>query len=226
MFSIFKKKEKATFYFSGHPPKNRIDSFILEFIKPVFEKHQFKFKESDFSFEKAKDDFKQAIHFKRSRYNSKDEIVRFDIIFSLFDKNYNEWHKTFYKEKAATSQLYGQSAAHIKAWDTKFMDNTWYDLASTDNKKIIEVINSNIEIIGLPTLDRLSNRQNAFNELRRTSFNICPILFDYCIFENDKMKAGQIIEDFESYLHSKYKDQYEGQLETYEIRKKIYKNWA
>jgi len=226
MFSLFKKKNNPVFYFVGQIPKERIDNFILDFIKPVLDKQQFGFYPRDCSFRKLVGGFKQTVHFKKSADNAKDKIVRFDILFSLIDMEHEKWHKDFYKTPASENALFGCSAAHIKNWNRQYMDNVWYDLAAVDNDKLIKTITHNIETIAIPMLNRLSNRQNAFAALRKTSFVTSLILFDYCLMENDKVKAIQVMEDFEIYLAPAYKDQYKGQLEEYERRKNVLNNWV
>ena len=231
MCSLFKRKEETLkgtrlFYFSGQRPKERIDNFVLAFLKPVFDKNQFQFKRSNFTFHKKKGDFLQVIHFKRSVHNTIDRSVRFDIMFSIFDETYNRWHKIFYGTKAPTNQLFGCSGVHIKNWGKEFMDNAWYDLALYDNDKIIQSILSNVNFVAVPELDRLSNRSYAVNTLRRTSFNVCPLLFDYCIIENDKIAAEKILEDFKSYLNSKNTIPNAEKQSLYEIRQRTFQNWA
>ncbi|WP_336516555.1 hypothetical protein [Pollutibacter soli] len=226
MFSLFKRKNKPVFYFVGQEPKERINNFILEFIKPIFDKREFQFKEGSFNFFKSGNSFKQEVFFKRSSYNLKDKVIRFDPIFCLFDLEYEKWYKSFYKKKTDDYCLFWSSGGHIANWDKQFIDNIWYDLAAVDNDILIKIITRNIENIALPNLERLSNREIAFETLRQTSFNICAILFDYCIIENNKEKARLIIEDFEYYLNSDFKDQYQGLIEKYEIRKHLFKNWA
>jgi hypothetical protein len=226
MFSLFKKKKEPVFYYSEYPPKERIDSFISQFLKPTFDNNGFVFKKSDFTFYKEMDVFGQAVTFKRSVYNVKGKTIRFDIQFSIFDEGYKKWHKSFYGIEAESKQLFGRSAGHIKNWDKEFMDNVWYDLAAVDNEQLTHKINNNIEAVGLTTLNELSNRTKSIAALRQTSFNVCPILFDYCIMINDKDTAALIIDDFESYLNGEYRDQYVHQVRLYDIRKKTYENWA
>jgi len=219
MLSPFKKQKTKALYFVGQKPNERIANFIIEFVKPIFDKHQFEFQEKSLVFKKIANNYEQNFYIKKSIHNSTDSSIRFDIIVSLLDKSYLKLHQELYKTKANSNILFGSSVGHIKNWDNSIMDNVWYDINSTDNDLVFNNINYNLTNVLFPLLDKLSNRQNAIKELRKTCFNVCPILFDYCIIENDYDTARLIIQDFEFYLTGNYQDQHIDQIEEYEIRK-------
>jgi hypothetical protein len=212
--------------FSQLPPRIRIDSFIIEFIKPFLEKNGFEFKVGSTTFRKQIKDFRQEIFFKRSVYNYSDQLVRFDIIFLVTDMGYKKWYKSFYDEDLEEQAVFYTSAGHLNGWDKTLMDNCWYDLAKDNNQTIIDAIWNNLQNTAFSFLNAISVKRGSVDLLKNTELYLAPRLFDYCICLGDKVAAMEIVEHFERSVKRANIDIQQKEKFLNNARKEILKNWA
>lgn len=163
----------------------------MEFVFPSSEKEGFKILKSGLSIKRTVRIFNQEIWFSKSKWNNENEICAFTPNFSVSIKGYDKWHK---------SQYGGNSANYIESWNPELFDDNDYDLAKDDNKRIVELLNQNIENVGIPYLTTLSKYDSAVEHLIESErYYLAPKMIDICIINEDLQAANNILIWFRNY---------------------------
>ena len=105
MFNFFKKDRGKQLY-PELKPGERIVKLIKEFLEPELSKEGFVFFKSKMQFTKLHDIFEYDIYFSRSKYNSGNQCVRFDVLLSVSSPKYASWEKEFYELPKKTKRIY------------------------------------------------------------------------------------------------------------------------
>jgi len=222
MFGIFKrKKTEFTKYFPDQRPGERIHNVVSEYIRPILEQNGFKMLKSELTFKKKLSKFEQEIHFRKSRHNRANEMVRFDIGFIVTSNYYKKWLNEIYGDKWADNTILGSNANHIPNWNKKALKSiSWYDLATDDNSVIVDMVNYNVKNNGLEFLNNLSDFEVSVDYIMGMErYARTPMLMDFCEIVNNREKAKEVLNWFEHYKNRTNKEFSEDTLKEVELRK-------
>ncbi len=218
---------ERVFLYADLKPGDRIHKIIEEYIYPDLKNKGFKLKKSPLSLIRTLGQLEQTIHFQKNLHNSGNVTAAFDISFHISFKSYKTWHLEKYNKsiinEAVASVKYGRD---IPNWSNDFTSSLWYDLAQTDNVKIIDVLKNNINNYGLKYLDSYSDFQTSINTIKEKNlFYQTPLIYDFCVFLNDKKQAAEILTWFDNAKFSGLSFNPDI-LESVELRKNNISNWV
>lgn len=217
---------EKTFLYSDLKPGDRIYKIIEEYIYPDLKNKGFKLKKSPLSLTRTLGQFGHTIHFQKDKRNSDNFKAAFDISFGVTFTSYKKWHQKRYDKLTINEVFAGESGRYIENWSNDFTSSFWYDLAQTDNIKIINVLKNNINNYGLKYLDSYSDFQTSIDTLKgKNIFYQTPLLYDFCVFLNDKKQASEILTWFDNAKLSELNFNADT-LEKVELRKNDISNWV
>jgi len=99
------------------------------------------------------------------------------------------------------------------------------EIEKYDNAKIVNIVNSNINNIGIEFLNKLSNFRDSVDSIMQMErFAMTPMLMDFCEIENNKTKAIDILNWFEKYKKSTDKEFSQDTLKEINLRKERLKS--
>ena len=206
-------------YFEELKPGERIRKVIEVFILPELETFGFKMSKSSLTLTRNLGDFEQEIYFPKNKWNNGNQIVSFDIIFSVKSIKYKSWHQKKYGYKTTLSSVYWKRAYEIPDWSKEFFENWNYDLANTDNKKLITILKDNIINKAIPQLNSVSNYRGAIEyPLKENSFYYkAPMLIDFALILDDLKLANQILNwylEFVKTSNAKFIEELKNEIEN------------
>jgi len=218
---------EKTFLYSDLKAGDRIYKIIDEFIYPDLKDKGFKLKKSPLSLIRTLGQIEHTIHFQKNIHNSGNYKAAFDVSFHISFKSYKTWHLEKYNKSIINEAVAWQKAGRdIPNWSNDFTSSLWYDLAQTDNVKIIDVLKNNIMNYGLKYLDSYSDFQTSINTIKENNhFYQTPLIYDFCLFLNDKKQAAEILTWFDNAKLSGLTFNSDI-LENVELRKNDISNWV
>jgi hypothetical protein len=217
---------EKSFIYSDLKPGDRIYKIIEEYIFPDLQDKGFKIKKSPLSLIRTLEQFEQTINFQKDKRNIDDLKVAFDISFHVSLKSYKAWHEKRYDRLLINEGVTWSSGRDIPNWSNDFTSSFWYDLAQTNNVKIIDVLKNNINSYGLKYLDSYSDFQASINTIKEQNlYYKTPLIYDFCVFLNDKKQAAQILAWFDNAKLSGLNFNSDT-LEKVERRRNDISNWA
>ena len=179
MFDFF-KKDKGKQLYAELKPGDRIVKLINEFLGPELLKDGFVFSKSKMQFTRLNDIFEYHIYFSKSRYNSGNECVRFDIILSVFSPTYASWEKKFYDlPKKQNGFISNGNAEFSRNGDKQFYEAGWYDLAKHHNEKLMNVVLKNLKTDGFAYFDNFKDIDTAIHTLMEYPIANIEIITDF-----------------------------------------------
>jgi len=197
MLKAFNKKNQL---FPELNPSERIPKLIREHIFPKLEKSGFKLLKSGLSIKQKNTSFQQEIWFSKSKWNTVNDTCAFTPHFKITIINYNKWCKNQYGKKPISDTLEELTANYIAGWSNELFNNDKYDLATDDNEKIVDVLNTNMVKAGLKFLNTLSEYSSAVDFLMKEErYFIAPKMIDICLMSNDSKKASMVLDWFRAY---------------------------
>jgi hypothetical protein len=218
---------ERVFLYADLKPGDRIHKIIEEYIYPDLKDKGFKLKKSPLSLTRTLGQLEQTIHFQKNIHNSGNEMAAFDVSFHISFKSYKAWHLEKYNKSIMNEAVawvkYGRD---IPNWSNDFTSSLWYDLAQTDNVKIIDVLRNNMSKYGLKYLDSYYDFQTSINTIKEKNlFYQTPLVYDFCVFLNDKKQASEILTWFDNARLSGLSFNADI-LASVELRKKDISNWV
>jgi hypothetical protein len=226
--SFFKDLFKSKKYiFSDLKPADRIHKVIETYIFPDLEKIGFKMSKSPLTLTRKVGDFKQEIYFSKNKWNNGNNVVSFDLYFGVTSSKYVKWHNIKYGSQLLNDSILGSNAYSIPNWSHEYFKDRWYDLAKDDNMEIIKYLKSNIEKIGLPYLELLSDKQSVIDFIigQNSYYYTAPMLFDFAFMLNDRSQAEKILTWFNDYKNNSDSIFKAQTLKDVEIRQEILNTW-
>jgi len=224
MFDFF-KKDKGKRLYPELKPGERIVRLIKEFLEPELSKDGFVFSKSKMQFTKLSDIFEYHIYFSKSKYNSGDQCVRFDVMLSVFSPKYASWEKKFYdlpkKQNGFISSGYNEDRKH---GDKQFYESGWYDLAKHHNEKLMNVVLNNLKTAGLAYFDNFKDVDTAIHSLSEYPIANIQTITDFFIMTGRVDEAKLFFEKNKSWHEEQISiaDSYfmVNQFEPYKLREK------
>ncbi|CAH0289502.1 hypothetical protein SRABI04_04298 [Chryseobacterium sp. Bi04] len=129
----------------------------------------FTFSKSTLIFKRKINGFVQTINFQLNRYNQEYVCAEFWTSFGVSSNVYSKWHKEEFCEKPINDSLGGAMDWNIKGWEFPIIDNKrelhFQIIDENERENVMTVLKKNFLNIGIPYLDRLSNWENAANEI-------------------------------------------------------------
>jgi hypothetical protein len=184
-------------------PGDRIRKLIEEFVKPELTQLGFKLLKSELTFKRKIGNFTQEIYFAKNQRNFGNTIVSFWIILSVKSNYYVKWHEKTYGNKPMNEFVQSWYDNHIKTWNSDYWNGGKYDLTKFDNYELMYDLKKNILRIGVPLLDKVSNWENAGDNLMENErFGFVSKIFDFYILANKKEKATECLKKIEDYFKS------------------------
>ena len=197
MFNFFKKDRGKQLY-PELKPGERIVKLIKEFLEPELSKEGFVFFKSKMQFTKLHDIFEYDIYFSRSKYNSGNQCVRFDVLLSVSSPKYASWEKEFYELPKKQNGFISSGNPEFKRnGDKQFYESGWYDLAKQHNEKLMNVVLKNLKTAGLAYFNNYRDIDTAIHSLMEYPIANIQTITDFYImtgrideakvfFENNK----------------------------------------
>lgn len=218
---------ERVFLYADLKPGDRIHKIIDEYIYPDLKDKGFKLKKSQLSLVRTLGRIEHTIHFQKNIHNSGNFKAAFDISFHTSFKSYKTWHLEKYNKSIINEAITWQKAGRdIPNWSNDFTSSFWYDLAQTDNVKIIDVLKNNIINYGLKYLDLYSDFQKCINTIvEKNLYYQTPLIYDFCVFLNDKKQAEKNLTWFDNAKLSGLIFNADV-VENIELRKKDLSNWV
>ncbi len=199
MFNLFKpKKKEINLIYPEIGVSKRIDKIVENFILPKIEHLGFKLLKSELKLVRNIGDFKQTIYIQKSRKNSADVSIKFNLIFIVEYEKYKKWFEKIYNEKLPNDYRINNNtlwATHddIPNWGESLYSIGWYDLLKRDNYEIVNEINDKLINIAIPYMDEFSNLESAIEKnINLESYTKTAMLLDFCKIINDNKKAIEI----------------------------------
>jgi hypothetical protein len=184
-------------------PGDRIRKLIEEFVKPELTQLGFKLLKSELTFKRKIGNFTQEIYFAKNQRNFGNTIVSFWTILSVKSNYYVKWHEKEYGIKPMNEFVQSWYDNHIKSWNSNYWNSGKYDLTEFDNIKLMKDLKKNILTIGIPLLDKVSNWENAGDNLMENErFGFVSKIFDFYILAGKKEKAIESLKKIEEYFKS------------------------
>lgn len=199
MFSLFKKKTIVQYY-SEIPFNERIDKIFEELVFPKIEGFGFSFSNKATAFIRKDENFKQSIIIQKSRKNTKDVSLQFNLIFTIECTSYSEWYKKKYNEKLPNdfknnNVIFWGTHNDIPNWSEHFNAVGWYDLLEKDNKLIVDEITNKLKEVAIPFFNQFSSIEKAIDfNIANNDYTKIPMLLDFCemtdnVSQRDKVKS-------------------------------------
>ena len=199
MFNLFKpKKKEINLIYPEIGVSKRIDKIVENFILPKIEHLGFKLLKSELKLVRNIGDFKQTIYIQKSRTNSADVRIKFNLIFIVEYEKYKKWFEKIYNEKLSNDYRINDNtlwATHddIPNWGESLYSVGWYDLLKRDNYEIVNEINDKLINIAIPYMDEFSDLESAIEKnINLESYTKTAMLLDFCKIINDNKKAIEI----------------------------------
>jgi len=184
-------------------PGDRIRKLIEEFVQPGLMPLGFKLLTSELTFKRKIGNFTQEIYFAKNQRNFGNTIVCFWTILSVKSNYYVKWHEKTYGLKPMNEFVESWYDNHIKNWNSEYWNSGQYDLTEFDNVKLMNDLTKNILTIGIPLLDKVSDWENAADDLmERQRFGFISKIFDFYILAGKKKKAIESLKIVEEYFNS------------------------
>lgn len=205
MFNFFRpKKKEMNLIYPEIEVSKRINKIIEDYILPKIQHLGFKLVKSESELVRYIGDFKQTIYVQKSKTNNQNNCIKFKLIFKVEYVEYKKWFKKKYNEKLYDDYRLNDItmwAIHdqIPNWQENINSPNWYDLMSRDNYEIVDEVNKKILNVAIPFMDEFSGLEKAISkniELER--YNKIPMLLDFCEIIDDKEKAMEIKEWYNS----------------------------
>jgi len=224
MFNFF-KKDKGKQLYPELKPGERIVKLIKEFLEPELSKDGFVFSKSQMQFNKLNDIFEYHIYFPRSKYNSGNQCVRFEIYLSVFSPKYARWEQKFYDlPKKQNGFISNGNTEFRNNGNKQFYESGWYDLAKYHNEKLMTVVLNKLKTAGVAYFDNFKNIDTAINSLSEYPIANIETITDFYImtgrvdeaklfFENNKAWHEEQISKADPYFMI-------NQFEPYKLREK------
>ena len=209
---------RKKFKYTDLPPGDRIRKLVEEYLQEFLENKGFKLLKSELTFKRKIGDFTQEIYFPKSRHNFGKTNVDFWIILSVNSRTYVKWHKKQYGFEPINDFVHSWYNKHIDEWKTEFRE-VHYDLAKFDNAKLMEDIKRNLENIGIPLLEKVSDWEKASDYMvQREEFAYIAKIFDFYIIANRIDKAIESLSLAEN-CYKKYENVPNERFEEIKLRK-------
>lgn len=199
MFNLFKPKKKGiALIYPEIGVSKRIDKIVENFILPKIEHLGFRLLKSELKLVRNIGDFKQTIYIQKSRTNSTDVSVKFNLIFIVEYVKYKKWFEKIYNEKLPNDYRINDNTLWATHDDIPNLGESlysvgWYDLFKRDNYEIVNEINDKLINIAIPYMDEFSNLESAIEKIiNLESYTKTAMLLDFCKIINDNKKAIEI----------------------------------
>ncbi|MDH3976086.1 MAG: hypothetical protein OEV42_17575 [Deltaproteobacteria bacterium] len=178
-------------------PKERIEAIVENYIYPVVVDHGFRFVRSGISLKKDIKDFSYEIYFSRNHRNVDDIVCAFDVHAFVRGSGYSKWYKNIYNKKLENNLIVSAHNHYIPNWvDDEFKNG--YDLAISDNAKILDSLLNNIHSSVLPFICQITDYESAIEAVKKEeSYFKTPMLLDFCEILRDEKQAFNILSWFE-----------------------------
>ena len=199
MFNLFKPKNKdINLIYPEIEVSKRIDKIVEDFILAKIEHLGFKLFKSELKLVRNNGDFKQTIYVQKSRTNSADVGIKFNLIFIVEYKKYKKWFEKNYDEKLPNDFRINDNtlwATHddIPNWGESLHSVGWYDLLTRNNSEIVDEINDGLLNCAIPYMDEFSNLESAIEKnISLERYTKTAMMLDFCEIINDHKKAIEI----------------------------------
>lgn len=227
---IFNKffKSKNIELFPELKPNDRIRKIMEENILPDLEKLGFKMEKSSLTISRENKNFRQEIYFSKNKYNSGNDIVKFDILLDVSYPRYKKWHLNQYGFEPLNIGIRGSRVSYIKNWTKDYYNDSWYNLAEDDNLKIVQTIKSNILNAGMNFFNQYADKQKVIDSILDSNmfYSLAPLIFDFAFMLNKKTEAEKILDWFENYKSKEADGFFQDEtIKDIEIRKDLLEKW-
>jgi hypothetical protein len=201
MFNLFKpKKKEINLIYPEIGVSVRINKIFEDYILPNIEHLGFKLLKSELKLVRNVGDFKQTIYIQKSRRNSADVCIKFNLIFTVEYVKYKKWFENKYNETLTNdfrnnnSTLWG-THDDIPNWGESLNSVGWYNLLTRDNYEIVKEINDKLVKIAIPYMDKFSNLESAIeNNMKGQKFTKTAMMLDFCEIIGNRKTANEIID--------------------------------
>lgn len=199
MFHLFKpKNKKINLIYPEIEVSKRIDKIVEDFILPKIEHLGFKLFKSELKLVRNNGDFKQIIYVQKSRTNSADVGIKFNLIFIVEYKPYKKWFERKYNEKLPNDFRINDNtlwATHddIPNWGKTLHSVGWYDLLTRNNLEIVDEINDKLINHAIPYMDEFSILENAIEKnISLERYTKTAMMLDFCEIIHNNKKALEV----------------------------------
>ena len=199
MFHLFKPKSKMiNLIYPEIEVSKRIDKIVEDFILPKIEHLGFKLFKSELKLVRNNGDFKQTIYVQKSRTNSADVGIKFNLIFIVEYRPYKKWFERKYNEKLPNDFRINDNtlwATHddIPNWGESLHSVGWYNLLTRNNLEIVDEINDKLINYAIPYMNEFSILESAIEKnIGLERYTKTAMMLDFCEIIHDNKKAIEV----------------------------------
>lgn len=200
-------------------PGDRIRKIIETYIYPDLEKLGFKMQKSTLSITRKVNDLKQEIYFPKSKWNTGNEVVIFEVSYNVTYPKYMSWHLKTYHKNALNDGVSFKFNYNVNEWFGDYY-NFGFDIAKHDNLAIVTMLKAYLLENVIPYFERASLRNAVLDTLEsQTSYWMYPKLFDFAYIENDLTLAKQVLDTFDDFIKNEKDEFPQDIIDEIELRK-------
>lgn len=201
-------------------PGDRIRKIIETYIYPDLEPLGFRMQKSTLSITRKVGDLKHEIYFPKSKWNAGNEVVIFEIRYSVFFPKYLSWHLKTYQKNALNDGVSFSYNYIINDYFGAYY-NYGFNLAEHDNRAIVTLLKSFILEHIMPYFERKTLKNSVLDTLESNKYYwLYPKLFDFARIENDLPLAKRVLDTFDVFIQNEKEDFPQDVIEDIELRKK------
>ena len=222
-FGLF-GKPKVMFH-EELPSRQRIVRILQEHIVPDMEARGFTFNEKKVLFKRDRGDQLDVIHNHTHPRNSSPNWVRFQPFWMVESRSYACWMQEHMgKDKDWGGTLIHGRLEDLSLHDERMMDFGWFDLARTDNKKIIEHYHQVLMQELVPLMDSLEDLRNVLAYERTRGHHDTPRYITMACKLGDMAEAQAALSRYEQVVQRKGNDP--GMMRTLEEHRRLVEKFS
>lgn len=207
------------------PSRQRIVRILQDHIVPDMEARGFTFNVKEVLFKRDRGDQRDVIHNHTHRRNSSPGWVRFQPFWMVESRSYARW----LQEHMGKDKDWGGTVIHgrledLSLHDERMMDVDWFDLARTDNKKLIEHYHQVLMQELVPLMDSAQDLQNALAYERTRGHHDSPRYITVACMLGDMAEARAALARYEQVVQRKGNDP--GMMRTLEEHRRLVEKFS
>lgn len=150
-------------------PRELIINSIEQTLVEPLGKLGFKFSKSTLTFKRKQKEFLQTIRFQLNRHNEEHTCAEFWTSYSVSSKEYSRWYQAAFGTEDSNDHLNTEMDWNIEGMTFPVIDNKqelhFQVIEAAHREQVLNILKENIIHIGIPYLNRLSDWENAAQDL-------------------------------------------------------------
>lgn len=207
------------------PARERIVSVLQDHIVPDMEARGFTFNEKKVIFKRDRGDQFDEIDHNIHRRNSSPGWVQFYPFWKVESRSYARW----LQEHMGKDKDWGGTVIHgtledLSLHDERMMDVGWFDLAKTDNKKLVDHYNQVLMQELVPLMDSSEDLRNILAYERTRGHHDTPRYITVACMLGDMAEAQAALARYEQVVQRKGNDP--GMMRTLEEHRRLVEKFS